>query len=248
MALYFWCSQKIFRTKIFKFPHSFKGQATLPDSIYHKLLDCNLCRDKETLEQYDRLKLPNLYLQPDLALYYYGKPSKFRFETQSSRQNIAIALRYDRLANEPEIAHCVAKLLLDKDVQTIKYVSQVTLDYDINASEAKRNNVPIVNYNITNASLKAITETYAISKYVISNRLHALLLGMINGAIPIAIIDAKEDRKILSYLEILGVPWVEKENLCESDALANMLKNFSFPQYKSEHIQKCIRQLLVNHA
>lgn len=49
-------------------------------------------------------------------------------------------------------------------------------------------------------SIENIVSSYRSSAYVISNRLHALLLGVLNGAIPIAIVDREKDSKVYEVI------------------------------------------------
>lgn len=48
-------------------------------------------------------------------------------------------------------------------------------------------------------------EAYKDCKTIISNRLHALMLGMSSGAVPIALVDRKHDVKIIGLFESIGL-------------------------------------------
>jgi len=207
---YFFISKVLFNAKLMKMPHSYLGKLTFIDRIYQDLFDLNIVRDKISLNNYRNKTV----VLEDLATYYFNKESKFRSQFSTEKNNITISLRYDRLNDEEKISFKLAKFLLNtENLNEIYYVSQVTFDKELNKNIAFINQKKHISYDITNTSLTEITEIYNSSKYVISNRLHVLLLGKINGAIPIAIIDTKKDKKIIGSLDILNIKWIDKDKL-----------------------------------
>lgn len=215
MGLYFSVAKKIGNVKLIKMPHSFNGPLTWEEKFYHNLFDLTLCRDKSTLLAYETLSTAtSARLFPDLAMYYIARNSKFLSDTVPQKDTIAVSLRYDRKNDEADVALNIAKKLSSaENIHKIIFVSQVKFDIDLNDSIAQSEHKDHVVYEIDNISIQKISQVYKQSKYILSNRLHALLLGLINGAIPIAIIDPAKDQKILSCLEFLHIPWLEKKHL-----------------------------------
>ncbi len=215
--LYLFASKKLFKIKFFKMPHSFSGKLNSLEKWYHNLYDINLIRDKLSLNNYNNSHISNSFLIEDLAVYYMNKNSKFLSSLNIERNKISISLRFDRLENESKISNNVAKYLLSKDnLNEIIYVSQVTLDNNLNSKISKYYNRNHISYNMTNNSINEIVDIYRSSKYIISNRLHSLLLARINGAIPIALIDVEKDKKIIGTLDLLDIKWLDKNTLEEN--------------------------------
>lgn len=214
MTSYFLFTKIFFKTKIFKMAHSHNEKLSFFDVFYEKVFNLNLVRDVDTYNNYKNNNIKNIYKFPDFAVFYLNKESKFLYAKEQKKENIIISLRYDRLKDEADIAYSLArKLLVKENLTNIIYISQVTFDIELNKQQSIKNNCEHIKYDITNTSIKNITNQYKSSKYVISNRLHVLLLGLLNGSIPIAIIDENKDRKIIGALEYLNIKWMKKENL-----------------------------------
>ena len=60
-------------------------------------------------------------------------------------------------------------------------------------------------FNQTRSSVTSIFEAYASSDFIISNRLHSLIFAWAHGAIPIALVDERIDRKICDLFNYLGL-------------------------------------------
>lgn len=229
MTIYFLFTKIFFKTKIFKMAHSHSDELSFFDRFYEKIFDLNLTRDEETYNNYKLNYINNIYKFPDFALYYLNKPSKFYCEDELKKENIIISLRYDRLNDESDISYSLAKkLLTEENLNTIIYISQVTFDNKLNENESKKNNCEHVKYEINNSSIYQITKKYKTAKYVISNRLHVLLLALINGCIPIAIIDEKKDKKIEGALKFLKISYFNKKVLLNSSFESFKNDNFDF--------------------
>lgn len=249
MGTYFSLIKRVWKIKMIKMPHSFGGALSFADKQYQRTFDLTLCRDASTLETYKAADISNLQLFPDLAMYYVDKQSKFNFSEELQKDTITISLRYDRQTDEPEIALKLAKKLQEQNsINNITFVSQVMFDTELNAKIAAVGSYSNIIYDMTNTSIQTITETYKRSKYIISNRLHALLLGVINGAIPIAIIDTEKDQKILACLEYLNIPWMPKDKILDKISSPKNIDsyNYNFPSkleqslhiiLNNEHIQ-----------
>lgn len=215
MALYFRGLKRILDVQLMKMPHSIGGRLWASDVFYNRTFDLLCCRDLLSLENYRKHGVGNAVLAPDMAVYYINQSSMFRTTNSSAAKNsVVISLRYDRLNDEPEISDMISKnFLLEDELSKLVFISQVTFDHDINQSSSIRNDGLIVKYSVDADSLKDIVSCYASAKYVISNRLHSLLLGVINGAIPIALIDTEKDKKIIGCLDVLGIKWLNKKEL-----------------------------------
>jgi len=222
--LYLLLCKSFFNVKLFKMPHSYLGKMNIIEKLHQKLYDLIIVRDKISLNNYNNHKIFNTILAKDIASYYFNKKSKFNNLEELERNNISISLRYDRNENEGDISYKIANYLLNTEkLNKIIYVSQVTFDNKINNKYSQKNNLKYTNYNISEYSIKEITKKYKSSKYIISNRLHSLLLAKINGAIPIAIIDINKDQKIIGSLDLLKIQWINKNDF--------MTKNFEEKLY-----------------
>lgn len=217
MTIYFLFTKIFFNTKIFKMAHSHNEELSFLDKLYEKTFNLNLTRDTVTYDLYKKNNINHIFKFCDFAIYYLNKKSKFNYDEELKKENIIISLRYDRLNDEPDISYSLAKKLLNEEkMNNIIYVSQVTFDEKLNNAESIKNNCVHVKYEINNDSIHEITKQYKSSKYVISNRLHVLLLALINGSIPIAIIDEVKDKKIIGSLDYLNIQYVNKSRLLNS--------------------------------
>jgi hypothetical protein len=209
---YFFITKKLFGIEVFRMPHSFTGNLNLIDKYYQNVFELNLCRDWTTYNLYKENAVKNLYMISDLAMFYYNKKSKFLFLEDKKQLDIVISLRYDRLNREPELASKLANILVNSD-ETIVYLSQVTFDRKLNQTEAINYNLRYVDYKIDIMSFENILKQYKSAKYVISNRLHVLILAMINGTVPIPLLDIRLDKKLIGSFELLNILWIDKDEL-----------------------------------
>lgn len=243
MTIYFLFAKIFFKIKVFKMSHSHSDELSFFDKYYEKIFDLNLVRDEETYINYKLNNINNIYNFSDFAMYYLSKKSKFYHEEELKKENIIISLRYDRLNDESNISYSLAKKLLEKEnLNNIIYLSQVTFDNQLNEEKSKKNGCEHLKYEITNESIYKITKKYKTAKYVISNRLHVLLLALINGCIPIALIDEEKDKKIIGALKYLNISFVEKNALLEN--LNNTYENNSILKFQRDKLTKLLLENL----
>lgn len=193
--------------KIIKMPHSLSIGELKPFNLiekkYNEAFDFILHRDEVTKQEYQKLGITNTIACPDMATYYFGAKNNIFNSNTTQRDSISISLRYDRL-EERITAEKIARELSIAHGLKIKSVSQVEFDNNLNKDSAtKLAATEHIAYNQTKDSITKIVATYSNSKYIISNRLHALLLGAINGAIPIPITNPEKDKKIIGYIDKL---------------------------------------------
>ena len=205
MGSYFRLAKIISNCEIIKMPHSLNGSMSIYDVYYHNSIDKIFTRDMETYNKIKKNSSSKIFLTSDMAMFYYKKKSKFHNSEVRERDKIAISLRYDRIDKETVITNKLIENLNTKKGLLPIFISQVLFDTKLNHQESLKYNTKNVEYNINSDSLKKIVTTYSESKYVVSNRLHSLLLGLINGSIPIALIDKEKDKKIIGCLNELNI-------------------------------------------
>ena len=213
MSIYFRFIKKISNSSVVKMPHSLDGEMKWSDIYYHNSIDKIFSRDIETFQKILRNCKSKIFLASDMAMYYLNKPSKFTSLDTEKKNKVIISLRFDRDDLEPEIAQKLVTLLSNQNKITSEYISQVTFDNDLNKSEAEKYNNIYYQYKIDNESLLNIQKAYSESNFVISNRLHSLLLGLINGSKPIALINREKDKKIIGCLNQLGIKFFYSEDI-----------------------------------
>ncbi|GKT11810.1 MAG: hypothetical protein ISEC1_P0783 [Thiomicrorhabdus sp.] len=224
MGVYFRLLKAIASVKVTKMPHSLFGKVCWADKFYSNSFDTVFCRDKLTLDNYKKAEIQNILLAPDMAMFFVHEPSIFKADLNEIKDSVAISLRYDRLSDEVDSAQALAsKICSEQNLLRVSFISQVMFDDELNTKTAQLMNASLLNYTLDSQSIKSISTEYARSKYVISNRLHSLLLGVINGAIPIAVIDPQKDQKIIGCLEDLGIEWFPKDQLKNLDVSTKSL-------------------------
>jgi len=240
-TFYFKTLKLLFHVKILRMPHSYSGDLNIYEFKYQQIFDLNLCRDNQTYNLYNNNGLENIQFLEDLALYYFNKNSKFLYKEFSNvRSKALVSLRYDRLDNEIDVTMNVIKYLkLHNYIEDYAFVNQVKFDEKINNELAVKYKKKHIKYDLTNESINNIVHEYSECKYIISNRLHVLLLAMINGAIPIAIIDLEKDKKILGCLDSLNITWFDKDKLLQEKYIENIIREkYNFDILSNEYEEK----------
>lgn len=174
-----------------------------------------ICRDTASVN----LLGNKVELLPDLGFY--------RFQTQPDRERriVAISLRYDKSWPEAFMAR-----LLDscrsKGLEPV-FLTQVARDHTQHERLANSFDARHIGWADGVAGhrnqLTKVNEIYAQSSAVVSDRLHALVLGMNNGARPVALIQGKGQklRSTLGWLvnpiEIVVPNWDESNFSSASD-------------------------------
>jgi polysaccharide pyruvyl transferase WcaK-like protein len=93
---------------------------------------------------------------------------------------------------------------INKEELCVRLAFQVQFDQDYQEHLANVIGSKLKILNMSN-SLNGNVFTYSGVKYVVSNRLHVLLLALSAGAIPVAVIDRAENKKIVGVFENSGL-------------------------------------------
>lgn len=202
---------KILFGKVIKLPHSFGYEKKLP--LFEKML-LNyvvikvMARDVSTFNTYVRLGVnqEKISFCPDCAFYYFEKVSTFSSgrdgDPEEGRSRVSMSFRFDR--DKDFITHVVLKIKERLPGYLVGVVSQVKFDNQFLIDVTEKSSVEVFgHYDMSTNSIDNIVSSYRCSAYVISNRLHALLLGVLNGAIPIAVVDRKKDSKVYEVISQL---------------------------------------------
>lgn len=202
MYVYFGVS-RLFGAKFVKLPHSYSSSGVgRLEKYFYKMFDLVLCRDAATKEFYLSIGVKNTHLFPDMSSYYFAKENSFVGGVKVSRSGAVVSLRHDR----PNALKALEDVISQKGLSLSAVVSQVSFDDEINDRFHAACGVDeFVKFDLTSSSVNAILDKYQSSRYVISNRLHALLIGYMNGAIPIALVDKDSDAKIVGCLTEFGM-------------------------------------------
>lgn len=170
---------------------------------------------------------------PDLA---FGIPPKSRNAEIKSTLSIAISFRDDHLLPNQKTAIAASlKLALSRLEGSPKVHITVQVKKDVEFAEMLAEELkPWTPEIYENLSIDGFSQVYEKCDIIISNRLHALLLGGINGALPIPFIDKKSNTKILGLFEGLGL----KDLVClyEQDLFipnSNRIRDLSNTFYQS---------------
>lgn len=206
MASYFRVA-RLLGGRAIRMPHSFHfGSKYLwVERMFARSFDLILCRDSETADSYKKITDHKVMETDDMAIVFSGTRSVFSDLRNLPRRYIAVAVRYDRPSS---VEHIKMKVddILKKEKLDVVIVSQVELDHSMSMEVSKLwGGVRVCIYNQTHSSISDITQIYAESKYVVSNRLHALILGALNGADPVPIMDKILDRKVTAYAEKMAL-------------------------------------------
>lgn len=137
---------------------------------------------------------------PDFAFARYSPP-EFHM-----RKYVAISLRYDREVSAVAIEEIVRKVRA-ANLKPI-FATQVREDDAQHCNLALRLGVPVLSWGDSTShgeQEKAIAELYKKCSAVISDRLHALLIGARHGAIPV-IVDLPHESKLHASLDEFLAP------------------------------------------
>ena len=143
---------------------------------------------------------------PDLALNLFRSPP----ELLSDPRSMAFSFRTDKSSDQgSRIAAAVAGLCSQLGHGSrMVFVSQVERDRQFMRSLASDMATALespVSYIATADSIQRTRQAYSGCSWIVSNRLHALLMGMSVGASPIALVDPVVDAKIIGVFHALGI-------------------------------------------
>ncbi|WP_166980726.1 polysaccharide pyruvyl transferase family protein [Paramicrobacterium fandaimingii] len=191
---------KLRRGQVLIVGRSYSGNKVIARSVERitaRLADLCVVRDTGSL---DTLALKR-FVAPDLA---YFKPSSGIGSSQD-RPQVAVSLRGDKPASSGTLEWI--KLFAASRGLSIILVTQVARDDAQHHNVASELGCDVVEWQSNDyvAQLKRVENAYAHSAFVITDRLHAAILGARNGAIPICIVHPGVD-KLPKTLSVVGEP------------------------------------------
>ncbi|XPF95065.1 polysaccharide pyruvyl transferase family protein [Colwellia sp. RE-S-Sl-9] len=136
---------------------------------------------------------------PDLALNL-----KTDFEYKERPQDYFISIRDSKESDYFDNVLCFINEV-NRTQEIITTGFQVEFDKEVNNSLIQNSDVNDKSTLSLTSSLDENVAFYSTCKYVLSNRLHVLLLALSAGAIPIAVINRKENAKIVGIFESLDL-------------------------------------------
>ncbi|MEP7706671.1 polysaccharide pyruvyl transferase family protein [Paraglaciecola sp. 25GB23A] len=188
---------KIIGIKVHRVGVSFSNLSTFHSymlRLQSKVLYSNSVRDSLTFEICRKLKIRVSKIVPDLAF-------TLAYENSNLEKTYDIVISVRKPNNNIESLF----IALDKIVKSahgkILFIYQVKFDQDFQERLYSR----YKSYDVELRDLsKLLTENerlFSQCKYVVSNRLHVLLLAMSKGAMPLALIDPAENSKIIGIFK-----------------------------------------------
>jgi hypothetical protein len=177
----------------------------LIDRFRLSAVNTQLIRDSLSIEL---LEQQNFVIQkvPDLAFYYFANPADSVFNsTKAAKHTLdyTISFRRPRSEIDLQIYQSVLDFVVGKS-KSIAFTSQVEFDNNVNSKYANELSKPIRAYNRDQKTIQQVLDCYSESNFVISNRLHVLLVALLCGATPIALL-GPNDKKIKGVFEDLGI-------------------------------------------
>jgi hypothetical protein len=180
---------------VIRLGRSFEGQSALMTRLARRhtsLLSLSVTRD-------GRLKgHHNSHTLPDIAVSA-GDPSP-----DFAGDRLAVSLRFDRILDIPSFAKELSAVAEARGLQPT-VVSQVTFDQERHDQLASLLGVSHVGTETrTSLRIASVTNAYRGSALVLSNRLHALVMGLTHGAVP-WLLDTGREQKVESAMQELGM-------------------------------------------
>ncbi len=149
-------------------------------------------RDHDSLAAAQQLGITNAALTPDLAFL-------LPFDSSAhSRNEVGVSFRKRSWLDQDsgtELDQAIRALKADGNLEPV-VVQQVHFDEEVSTKLSGDWNAPVVRFEGTEVSCRAVFERYEHCELVLSNRLHSLLFAWSRGAIPVAVIEARDDSKI----------------------------------------------------
>lgn len=169
-----------------------------------RLLHSHAVRDARSHDHLRDLGIRVDAVVPDLALNLFESDTP----PHERRSALAISLRLDKYPEQrAELEWLVGNIVdLATGVRKVKFVAQVRRDAPFmkELAAAARDKVE-AEYHMCHDDIEACLEVYADCERIYSNRLHALLMAMSRGAVPVAVVHGERDVKIRGVLEDLGL-------------------------------------------
>lgn len=211
LFIYRWAKYNNIKTYIIGADFHFKKKC---NKIYNyfaiKFVTAIYLRDKETTSFFQTKGIKNIHYTPDLAFLY----NKQITSIPAKKDTILISFR-DLQTEEfrEQLYNNLQKIISHLNSAELKIVffHQVKCDYSFNYelyNKLKDKFPGKIYFHNELVWFNDIGEIYNPSYYIISNRLHVLLLGIMHNSIPIAILNSDEEtnkiRKIFNGLLLSG--------------------------------------------
>lgn len=162
-----------------------------------------LARDPHSAEYASSLGIRVDGTMPDLA---FGA-AEYR-ERRPPGNTVAVSFRVDQAAHQASKVVELVKRLDDAISEDIafKFVAQVARDEQFmkKLSEATYKSGRRVELVTTFDDVDRAFEAFDGCRAVFSNRLHALLMGVMNGVVPVAVVDSDVNEKVLNLFNTFG--------------------------------------------
>jgi polysaccharide pyruvyl transferase WcaK-like protein len=186
-------------------------------------LHAHYVRDHHSLHQLHQVGAKVHGLMPDLALALFTPDGP----DGSSGDDIAFSFRIDKHPGRAEEIVAFVQRVCNQyaDGRGLRFVSQVRRDDSFMEQLAERIRLSTgrrVMLALADGSIPDCQALYSGCGWIVSNRLHALLLAMSSGASPLAVVDPERDVKILGVLQSIGFE-SHVATLDESPALPDKL-------------------------
>ncbi|MCV7269131.1 polysaccharide pyruvyl transferase family protein [Mycolicibacterium doricum] len=183
-------------------------------ALRSRLMHCLLARDASSRAYAESLGIRIDGLIPDLA---FGAVS-YRCDI-SGNEGVALSFRVDQMDSQRSDAELLIRHLdeiLPKSAD-FKFIAQVQRDAPFMHELAMRKypSGRSSSFRATFSDADEALDAYAGCKYVLSNRLHVLLFGMIAGCEPIPCVDETVNRKVVGIFDLLGIRPVRSTDIPE---------------------------------
>lgn len=164
-------------------------------------------RDRLTAKHLEALGVRVDDILPDLAVNRFPAPAK---GSRTGPETVAFSFRRDKyLGRARTIVDAAREVVAELPSHSrVKVVSQVARDEPFmrELCDALNGRGDVMfEFHSCHSSITMCQEVYADCDRIYSNRLHALLLAASVGVLPIALVDADADAKIVGTLEHLGL-------------------------------------------
>lgn len=241
---------KRFGGKIVRSPSSqqnSRGVGKLIDKLRFGCVDYHLIRDSESCDQ--------------MRLMGFSPVQSYDMATRLFDPELVDAL-FLKNTCEPKKYKCVLSFRDREGVTNSKQIvrflngedgfafsSQVFFDDELNSTFASENNFDFACYDGSVNSVAGVCNLYRNSRYVVSNRLHVLMLAASCGAIPIAVVTDK-DKKVSFYMDEIGLSSnvidAAKIPVIDVDAFLSKAKSpdFDFLHEQSKNLQQQFDEIL----
>lgn len=209
LFIYQWAKYNNVKTYIIGADFHFKKKC---NKIYNyfaiKFVTDIYLRDKETTSFFQKIGIKNIHYTPDLA-FLYNKQIK---SISTKKDTILISFRDLQTYEFKEQLYNSLQKIISQLISTelkIVFFYQVKCDYSFNYelyNKLKDKFPSKIYFHKELIWFNDIEKIYNTSYYIISNRLHVLLLGIMHDSIPVAILNSDEEtnkiRKIFNGLSL----------------------------------------------